>query len=351
MEIRSQFFRMSAMLLLATVTTSCSWLTGDNGMFRDRQGDYLVSPVVPPLQVPPELDSFTLEENFPIPPRESVRGGDFLTPPPPRELDFRVREGVVIQRFGDRRWILIGATPGQVWPRLRDFWATARIPVVSENPVLGTMETDWLTADSGREKYRVRIEPGLHAGNSEIYVVQVYEATLGGGDIQSIMQSHNLDRENEMLTAVSGYLAERTDLYRASSVSLLAGSIEIESKARVGRGAAGELVLDLRIDYSRAWGQVGQSLNSVPGATILDSNQEEGWFTVSFTGAEPEDKPGFFRRMFRRDNSGTQVSTHTVRLSREGEQMVVVSIARSAMGEFESQRSDELIQAISDNLN
>jgi outer membrane protein assembly factor BamC len=353
MEVSRQFLKVSLLAAALTATAGCSYLPGSNTVFRDRQGDYLVSPIAPPLSVPAELDSFTLEEMFPIPPENAVEGGAFITPPPPRPLDYRVREGVIVQRFGDRRWILIGATPGQVWPRLRDFWSTAQLSVAVENPVQGIMETEWLTAE-GREpeKYRVRIEPALHAGNSEIYVVQISQSALGNAQTQDILSSHDLERENTMLSAISLYLADRTDLYRASSVSLLAGSIDIDSKANVVRGATGEFQLELRIDYERAWGQVGQSLNSM-GVEIVDSERDARYLRVLFAGVElEEDRPGFFKRTFSRGSrTNQQPSSFLVRLSPESDGIITVT-AQPEMADGEEQRQlrDELIQAISDNL-
>jgi len=354
MKVSRQFLKISLLAATLAATAGCSYLPGNNEMFRDRQGDYLVSPVAPPLSVPAELDSFTLEEMFPIPSQESVNGGAFITPPPPRALDYRVREGVIVQRFGERRWILIGATPGQVWPRLRDFWSTAQLSVAIENPVQGIMETDWLEAE-GREpeKYRVRIEPGLHAGNSEIYVVQISQSELGGAANQDIETSHDSERENTMLSAISLYLADRTDLYRASSVSLLAGSIDIDSKSNIIRGAAGAFMLELNIDYERAWGQVGQSLSSA-GVEIVDSDRDARFLKVLFAGIESEDQPGFLKRTFSRGSKTTdQPSSLTVRLSPPSAEGVITVSAESEMAgsDLERQRQDELIQAISDNLN
>ena len=339
--------------LLAGGLAGCSYLTGDDGYFRDRQGDYMAAPIEPPMQVPPELDSFTLQEMFPIPSAEMVEGGTFLIPPAPREMDDRVREGVIIQRFGDRRWILIGATPGQVWPRLRDFWVTAQLPIALENPIEGTVETEWMQApDGSREKYRARIEPGLHAGNSEVYVVHIAEAALSGSTPADLLTSHDLERENQLLTAISVYLADRTDLYRASSVSLLAGSIANESKAQIVRGANGELEMELQIDFERAWGQVGQSM-SAAGVQIVDSIQSEATYAVLFAGATPEEQPGFFRRTFGRsgDRDDT-VSSITVRLVRERDNLIRVSAESvPSVQEQDQTRRNELIEVISDNLN
>jgi len=45
-----------------------------------------------------------------------------------------------------------------------------------ENPGSGIMETAWVEVDNDREKrhkYRVSIEPGLHSGYSEIFILHM----------------------------------------------------------------------------------------------------------------------------------------------------------------------------------
>lgn len=343
-------------LLGSTVLTAfsgCSYLMGDNGPFRDRQSDYLVSPTIAPMTIPPELDSFTLDELYVVPPPLPEDRPVFVRAPAPRPLDTNIRDGVVVQRFGDRRWIVIGAEPAQVWPRLRDYWSTAQIPVASEDPVQLIMETAWLGEEGSRNKYQVRIEPGLHAGNSEVYVLQVGESYVADASapVNWPTSSANLELEHAMLDEVSVYLADRTDLYRASSVSLLAGSLEAESKASIVRTADGE-TLQLRIDFDRAWSQVGQALNNAE-IEISSSDRTQAYYAVLFAGGEEEedeDRPGFFRRLFTSDgNESGDVPAFTVRLVTEEGHISV--IAEQAEGSADSaELRDQLIRALHNNL-
>lgn len=343
-------------LLLATLPLlqSCGYIMGDRGFFPDRKSEYLSSPVAPPMQVPGGLDDFTLVEMFPIPENVSRDGVYYETPPPPKSLDSRARDGVVIQSFTERRWILIGATPGQVWPRIRDFWATAQVNLDREDAVRGIMETQWLEIDGqdSRQKYILRIEPGLHPGNSEVYIVNVDEARLTSGFLpRAVESSHNPEVEELMLNALSVYLADRTDLYRASSVSLLAGSIEMQSKSRIVCDNAGDLVLELDIDYDRAWGQIGQSM-STARLDIIESVRNEGHYKVIFSGREQEDEPGFLSRLFRRGDDGAlREAVFTVHLE-ETDTTIRVSASPAADLPIDAAQRlrAELIQVISENL-
>ena len=337
-------------VVLLPALAGCSYLTGDNGMFRDRQGDYLVSPTIAPMVVSAELDSFTLDELYVVPPALPEDKPTFLQAPAPRPLDTNIREGVVLQRFGDRRWIVIGAEPAQVWPRLRDYWATAGIELAAEDPVGLTMETAWQGEAGSRNKYQVRIEPALHAGNSEVYVVQVGESYVAdpAAPINWPTNSASLELEHAMLDSVSVYLADRTDLYRASSVSLLAGSIEAESKASIVRTNDGETLL-MRIDFDRAWSQVGQALNNAE-IEITSSDRDQAYYSVTYTGISEEDEPGFLGRLLGGgDNDDGVTPEFTIRLiTTEG---LVTVIGEQTAGEVGAgELGDQLIRTLNNNL-
>jgi outer membrane protein assembly factor BamC len=344
------------MLMLAPaflLMTGCSWLGigGDDGWLRDRQGEYLEAQISPPMQIPANLDSFTIDELYHIPPEAPGERALYVIPPAPKPIDTRIREGVVIQRFGERAWIVIGATPGQVWPRLRDYWSTEGIQLAVEDAVSGVMETVWVPQEGSdlRHRYQLRVEPGLHAGNSEVYVRHVSDngATPAGMPVAWPATSQSLDRETAVLASVSMYLADRTDIYRASSVSMLAGSIEIQGKARLDASRAGDTRIDLRLDFDRAWSQVGQAINNA-GIEVLSSDRDASVYRVSFTGEESQERPGFFRRVFSRNRNAAVAREFHVRLVPEGNGLSVrAELNANGPAPFEQ---DLLIRTINDNL-
>lgn len=345
--------RLLALLWLSTfIMSACSWLGvgGEDGWLRDRQGEYLRAEVMPPLEIPPELDSFTIDELYYIPPLAEGERELYIVPPAPKPMDTRVREGVVIQRFGDRAWIVIGATTGQVWPRLRDYWSTEQIGLVTEDPVAGVMETAWITQEDGtRSKYRTTIEPGLHAGNSEVYVRHISDSgdTPEGQAIAWSTELTSTAPEVMRLSSISQYLADRTDIYRASSVSMLAGSIEAQGKARVVSAGAGETYLQLQLDFDRAWSQVNQALNN-GNIPVLSAERDDAVFQVTFSGQESTDRPGFFSRLFRRGSQEDPATEFNITLEQVGGAIHVA--ADTVSGEAEPYLQDLLIRTLNENL-
>lgn len=346
-------------LLIATplLLTGCNFLVGDNGVFRDRGGSYAEAEVIPDMQVPPELDSYTLDQLYVIPAQIAADAQTFEEIPLPKPIETRRQEGVVIQQLSETTWILIDATPSQVWPLVRDYWTELQIALDYENPGAGIMETSWLEIgddQENRHKYRIVIEPGLHAGFSEIYVTHMQEPR--SEPIPTVVswpeQSDSEALEMDVMNSISQYLADRNDIYQASSASLLAGSIEAASKANIVRTPEGNQVLELRLDYNRAWVQVRQALQDAQ-IDILDSNRDQSFFNVRFAGiaSEEEDRPGFFGRLLGRggQESAREPRDFSVRLLETDSAINVVTEALDSSTE-NNQLTVDLLQAINDNL-
>jgi len=348
--------RFSLALIFITILTGCNYLTGDEGIFRDRVGDYQDAQILPPMQVPQELDSYTLDQLYVIPERITTASAPFEETPLPKPIETNRREGVIIQNLGDRRWIVIDANPGQVWPLVRDYWTGLQVVLEYENPGIGIMETTWLEVDSDQEtrhKYRVIIEPGLHSGYSEIYIRHMQQ--LRSEAIPVVVswpdESSSLDRELQIMNSLSQYLADRNDIYQASSASLLAGSIEAERKANIIESQDGSNLLQLRIDIERAWVQVRQSLERAD-VNIIDTDRDGSFYSVRFAGiVDEEDEAGFFGRIFGggRDESEREERSFLVMLREEGQNVEVVSEAVDD-DELSAELSAELLQVINDNL-
>lgn len=350
---------MSKSLLLSSLLillTGCNYLSGENGPFRDRADDYMEAPVLARMAVPDELDSYTLDELYVIPEQFTAAAEPFEEIPLPKPIEAGGREGVIIQNLSDRSWIVLDATPGQVWPLVRDYWSQLQVILEYENPGEGIMETSWLEVDSNletRHKYRVLIEPGLHSGYSEIYVVHVQSPR--SEPIPLITNwpevSAEADREKQILNTLSQYLADRNDVYQASSASLLAGSIEAERKANIIDDGQGGQVLELRLGFNRAWVLVRSALDEA-GVNIIDTDRDAAFLNVSFSGLRQEDnEPGFIGRLFNRNDGNAQAQERdfNVRLVESDGVITVIAEAVEATDNL-GDLTAELLIVINDNL-
>ena len=346
--------RLLVLACLPLLFTSCNYLAGDNGMFRDRAADYREAQVLPPMVIPPELDSYTLDQLYVVPEQPPANPVVFERVPLPKPIETGGRQGVIIQSINDNRWILIDATPAQVWPRIRDYWTQLQVILDYENPSSGIMDTAWVEVDSDietRHKYRVQIEPGLHSGYSEIYVKHLQN--LRSDPIPVVINwpetSSSADRERQILDSLSQYLADRNDIYQASSASLLAGSIETARKANLVEAASGDQVLQLRLGYDRAWVVVRSSLETA-NVEIVELDRDQKFINVKFSGAEENDPPGFFGRLFGRGNNDEALALDfSVRLLETGTTIDVIAESSETSPEA-SRLREELLQVINENL-
>ena len=343
-------------LCLAMLLTGCNYLAGEDGPFRDRADDYIEAPVLPQMAIPDDLDSYTLDQLYVIPEQLTAAAEPFDEIPLPKPLETNRREGVIIQNLTDTSWIVLDATPGQVWPLVRDYWTQLQVNLETENPGAGIMETSWLEVDSNletRHKYRITIEPGLHSGYSEIYVIHLQSPRSEPAPLVTTWpeKSSSEDREQQILNSLSQYLADRNDVYQSSSASLLAGSIEADRKANIVDDGQGHQVLQLRLAYNRAWVLVRSALDEA-GVTILENDRDMAFLNVRFAGIrEDADQPGFIGRLFaRNDEEGVAIERDfTVRLVDEGGIVTVIAEPLESADEL-SDLTAELLLVINNNL-
>lgn len=343
-------------LSVAMMLTGCKYITGKNGLFRDRDGDYREAQALPQIQIPDELDSYTLDQLYVIPEHLVLTSQPFDKVPRPQPIETNRQGGVVIQSLGEKRWAVIDSAPGQVWTLVRDFWAQLEVILDYENPSSGILETSWLEVEKEQEtrhKYRIIIEPGLHSGYSEVYVLHLQ--ALRSDPIPAIVNwpetSSSPPKEALMLGSLSQYLADRNDVYQASSSSLLAGSIEAARKANIIDDDQRGQVLELRLSYERAWPLVRSSLRAAQ-IEIVDSDPDQALFAVRFSGErEEQDPPGFIGRLFGRNNSDSDVEekSFAVRLLEEGDVVTVVAEPLEVSADL-TELTAELLRVITNNL-
>ena len=81
---------------------SCAFLFGDDGLFPNRDDDYLEAQSLPEMEIPNQLDSYTLDQLYVVPERFSSLVV-FDDVPMPQPIETRRREGVIIQRLNERQ--------------------------------------------------------------------------------------------------------------------------------------------------------------------------------------------------------------------------------------------------------
>ncbi len=291
--------RFIAHLVIATIALSGCQL------IESKKIDYKSARKLPTLELPPDLTAPSADNRYAIP---DTQGGTATlsafnqerkdTPASARVL-LPIQDKARIERSGSQRWLVVKATPEQVWPVLKDFWQETGFIVNVESPATGVMETDWaenrakipqdgvrkllgkvidgVYSTAERDKFRTRIEKTTDG--TEIYIshrgmIEVYSSE---GNSNTVWQPRPVDPEleAEMLRRVM----LRFGVENAKAETLLAEKQKPE-QARVLK-ESGAPTLEMDEGFDRAWRRVGLALDRI-GFAVEDRDRTKGIYYVRY---------------------------------------------------------------------
>ena len=328
-----QSLRVMVSVITVSLVSGCGWMTGEDGYFRDRANDYRKAQVIEPLKVPEGADTQTLKELYALPGEQRFPRfkGKFEVPTPDTIVGGNQKD-IRAFKAGTRYWIAMNSMPSEAWARVRRFWELNSIKLESEVPSEGLMETVWLSREMGgkesRDKFRVRIENGMHRDSAEVYLMH-----LGfPADGSELPNSDALDwtrvKEGDQLAIsimqeIAAFLIDTE--YEGAPASLLAQNFPGSPKSSFGTDEQGNRVLLLKLDFERAWDAVGKALEEAK-ISVGDKDRSAGTYHVNYFPdlQEEEDKPGFFSFLkFGKPKPNEKLRRMTVHLNSISGQIVV----------------------------
>lgn len=293
---------------------------GSMSMLEGKKIDYKSAGKVPPLEVPPDLTAPAADSKYVVPDVSPQGSATFSAYQSERAGQPQTGNGdllpeqakVKVERSGNQRWLLVNATPEQVWPVVKEFWQELGFIIKEENPESGIMETDWaedrakipqdairsvlgkvvdgLYSTAERDKFRTRLERGVAAGTTEIYISHrgMYEVIQGGdGGNSTIWEPRPADPEleAEMLRRLMVRFGVETSRAKAQMASAAA----VPDRARLSRSADGVQMLTVLDPFDRAWRRVGLALDRV-GFTVIDRDRSKGVYFVRYVDPDADGK-------------------------------------------------------------
>ena len=292
--------RLLPLFLMATVALSAC------GIVESKKIDYKSAQKAPTLEVPPDLVAPTTDNRYAIPDAQgggtatlSTYSQERKTTPGESTTLLPTEEKARIERAGSQRWLVVQATPQQVWPVLMDFWQENGFIINLESPETGIIETDWaenrakipqdiirrtigkvidgLYSTAERDKFRTRIETGKdgteiyvsHRGMKEVYATEGKDKTIWEP------RQPDPELEAEMLRR----LMLRFGVEKSRADALLAKQ-QTPEMARIIQ-EAGAPVLEMDEGFDRAWRRVGLALDRV-GFAVEDRDRSKGVYYVRY---------------------------------------------------------------------
>lgn len=310
MKLRKRVLSIALLALLAGC--SSSFLEG-------KKIDYKSAGKVPSLEVPPDLTAPAADSKFVVPDVSPQGSATFSTysreraaQPQAGSTDLLPQQPkVTVERAGNERWLVVRATPEQVWPVVKEFWQELGFIIKTESPETGVMETDWaedrakipqdmirnslgkvldsLYSTAERDKFRTRLERGKEAATTEVYVSHrgMYEVIEGGdGGNRTVWQPRPADPEME--AEMLRRLMVRFGVEETRAKTQIA-SAQVEERARINRAQDGSHMLEVLDPFDRAWRRVGLALDRI-GFTVVDRDRSKGLYFVRYVDPEIDGK-------------------------------------------------------------
>ena len=288
---------------------ACSTLDQVAEVLPDKKVEYRKSRPGTALEMPPELAAPRHSSDYDIP---GIHGGTAVYSDYAQDEDGRavgeslvlpLKDGIRVERDGDKRWLVIDANADDLWDRTRDFWLQEGFLLQTADPTAGIMETDWsenradipsgLIRDTlkkfadfaysapTRDKYRTRFERGSSNPDvTEIYIAhQGVREVISGESGSTVWESRPSDPglEAAMLSRLAVFLGLEKE--RAKRMVAEARKART-SGVQMIRNAAG-VSLAVKADFQRTWREVGLALDRV-GFAVEDRDRALGIYHVRY---------------------------------------------------------------------
>ncbi|KOR30900.1 hypothetical protein TI04_03635 [Achromatium sp. WMS2] len=323
---RIQFFPQLGLALLIFLY-GCS----SRPILSDRQVEYRKQKVATAdLEVPPDLTTSNINDSMPIPgthgtatysqyqaaranSNQMASTGTVLPDVP----------GVKVLRDGDRRWLEVAAPPDQVWNKIVDFWRENGIILLEQNPATGVMRTDWienranikqnfltdflrraldsLYSSGTRDQFRVRLEPSLTPGSTDLYLThrgleeKMVDSVSGTQDTGYwVPRPNDPGLEAEILRRIMVYMGLQAE---AAKTSLAQAAALPTAQAELTKTANGNSMLLIKRSISDTWTILGIALERLSFA-VEDRDRTAGLYYVRYDDPlKSNEGKGFFSRL------------------------------------------------------
>ena len=319
-------------IILILMFSSCSYLTGPDGVFPDTQYEFLDDELSTGVITTNDLDLEMEEDHYPIvsPDKNTI----FAEVPKPRQIfSAGGKSEVQLRRLGELLWVYVETLPSTTWPITRSYWETSEFQLLDANPELGVMIIDF----DDEINFKITIEHGIKESSSEIFLSG--SDKNGDSDIE-------LDQEQTQpyLEDLVNYIADSVGTF--SGTSLAAQSLNDKKKSRIFSDNE-RTIIELDLNFERAWSTVSRAIT---GSKIIsnDRNREEGIFYVSLSPDEDSNNSRFNPFSFLKRNPDEQIADpeYIIFVTRAGSKTLIK--AESLAGSVED--AEDLLSILNESL-
>jgi outer membrane protein assembly factor BamC len=244
--------------------TSCSYISGPEGLFPPTKDEFLKEKIEADIQLPVDLD-FVVENHYPVNKTQELLDNQDV--PKPRQIfSSSGNSSVQLRRLGELMWVYVETLPSTSWPISKSFWDTSSYEVIQSNPITGVIDI----AFDETTRLKMKIEHGIKEASTEIFLAQI--------NIESNEITSNPELIQAELSNLVNYFAASVDQF--SGTSLAAQNLNEMKKAKTFI-VDGQTVIQLDLNFDRAWSSVTKAMNASEILTN-DKDRSNGIFYVSY---------------------------------------------------------------------
>jgi outer membrane protein assembly factor BamC len=311
--------------------SSCSYISGPEGMFPTTEYDFLNENVESNISLPENLDPVNSENHYPVSKPNEIKN-DQDVPKPRQIFASSGNSSVQLRRLGELMWIYIETLPSTSWPISKSYWDTSSFQILSSDANTGEIVIDYDQSSI----LKMTIEHGIKEASTEIFLTQV---SKDSNELVSNVELIQSELEN-----VVNYFAESIDSF--SGTSLAAQNLNEKKKAKIFT-ENGQTVIELDLSFNRAWSSVNKALSA---ANIIsnDKDRSKGVLYVSYV---KEKKGGFLSFLGLGNNNPkiafTEEAQFEINIVEERNKSYVKAISKN--GKIEE--AEQLLSRINEALN
>jgi outer membrane protein assembly factor BamC len=259
-------------LLLIICVTSCSYISGPEGMFPETKYKFFEEEVHSDLTLDDEDLQVITDDHYP-PITEGIAAAEEQDIPAPRQI-FSSGESneVQLRRLGELMWVYIETMPSTAWPIAKNYIEASSMSIVTANPDTGI----FIIEHSENLNLQLVIEHGIKEASTEIFLRSNKNLDGVGEDLDSTFIQAELEK-------IVQYFASSVSSF--AGTSLAAQNLNDRKKAKIFN-LNNQTMIELDLGFDRAWSAVSRALTA-GNITSNDIDRDNGIFLVSYS-AESE---------------------------------------------------------------
>ena len=272
-----KYLKDSLLFLAIFSITSCSYISGPEGLFPETKNKFFEEEIAPDLNLPSSELIIEKDDHYP-PINQTIPVAEVQNIPVPRQI-FSSGESneVQLRRLGELMWVYVESLPSTSWPITKSYFEASSMEVIEADPDAGIM----LIKYSDSLNLKITIEHGIKESSTEIFL----SSYLDDSNSPNATEPEFIQAE---LSKIVEFFASSASSF--SGTSLAAQNLNDRKKAKIFN-LNDRTIIELNLGFDRAWSAISRALNA-GNITSNDIDRNNGMFLVSYS-VESE-KKGWF---------------------------------------------------------